>query len=182
MPFAVNLRASGDAAAYWELVDRAASLEVTPSIRALGYPPHLTLAKYDLVVPGELESAVDTLAGRAPIPLRFQRIGAFDRGVLILWAAPTPDPALAALHARVHALLDPARCTPAYRPGQWVPHCTLALCVAESQRIAAERLLAAPLTPFVLSFDVVDCVSSPPINVLAERVLQSASATATPSR
>jgi len=62
MPFGINLRVSGDAAAYWELVGRASALEAEPTIQVLRSPPHITLAKYDDALPGELEAIVDALA------------------------------------------------------------------------------------------------------------------------
>lgn len=171
MPFGINLRTSGDTAPYWELVERASALEIEPTIRALGYPPHITLAKYDDADVEELQAVVADQANVPGLTISFDRIGVFDPGFLILWASPKPHEALMDLHNRVHAIIDPVRCKPPYRPGSWTPHCSIALRVADSHRDAAHQLLATDFTPFVLKFDVVDCVSSPPIEVITERVL-----------
>lgn len=171
MPFGINIRASGDASPYWELVDRVATLEAEPTIRALAYPPHITLAKYDDAGADEIEAAVDALADTPSLILTFDRLGSFDPGFLILWAAPKPQQALLDLHARAHGILDPARCKLPYRPGRWTPHCSIALRVADHHRDAANRLLAADFVPFTLVFDVVDGVASPPITIMTERAL-----------
>lgn len=171
MLFGINLRASGDATPYWELVERAAALEVEPTIHALDYPPHITLAKYADADPQELQAVVTDLSAMRPLKISFDRIGAFDSGSLILWASPKPHEGLLDLHNQVHTRIDPGRCKPPYRPDNWTPHCSIALRVADHHREAANRMRAADFTPFVLTFDVVDCVSSPPIAVIAERAL-----------
>jgi 2'-5' RNA ligase len=171
MPFGINIRASGDAASFWALVDQAASLEAQPTVRALAYPPHITLAKYDDVDAGEIATVVDALAGAASLSLTFDKLGSFDPGFLILWAAPRPEQALLDLHARVHALIDPFRCKLPYRLGHWTPHCSIALRVADDRRQDAHRLLAADFKPFTLTFDVVDGVASPPLTIMTERAL-----------
>ncbi|WP_082699826.1 2'-5' RNA ligase family protein [Novosphingobium barchaimii] len=171
MPFGINIRASGDATPYWELVERASALEIEPSIRALGYPPHITLAKYDDADVEELEAAVAELGDVPALTISFDRLGAFDPGFLILWASPKPHEALLGLHNRLHTIIDPVRCKPPYRPGSWTPHCSIALRVADSHRDAAHQMLAADFTPFTMAFDVLDSVSSPPIAIITERAL-----------
>lgn len=167
MPFGINLRASGSATPYWDLVDRVSALETTSSVRTLGYPPHITLAKYDVAAPRQLEEVVATLSGISPITLSFDRLRSFDPSHTILWASPKPNEGMRELHSRIHDAIDPITCKPAYRPGKWTPHCTVALRIAEDKRDAAKRLLTADFEPFTLTFDVLDCVSSPPIKILA---------------
>lgn len=171
MPFGINIRASGGAAPYWTLVDRVAALEAEPTVRALAYPPHITLAKYDDADAREIGAVVDALAETPSLTLTFYRLGSFDPGFLILWAAPKPEQALLDLHARAHTIIDPSRCKRPYRPGHWTPHCSIALRIADDRRADADRLLAANFTPFTLTFDVVDGVASPPITILEERAL-----------
>lgn len=171
MPFGINLRVSGDAAPYWELVDRASALEVEPTVRELSYSPHITLAKYDDALAGELETVVDSLSDVSALTLTFDRLGSFDPGFLILWAAPRPQQMLLDMHARLHSIIDPVRCRPPYRPATWTPHCSIALRVADEHRDAARRLLADDFVPFTLTFDMVDAVASPPIAIIAERAL-----------
>lgn len=173
MPFGINIRVDhGDVAAYWELVERVSALEEKPSIRSLGYPPHITLGKYDEVNRSEIESVVDALSILPALTLEFSSIGSFDLGVLILWARPTPVGALHDLHHIVHSMIDPMKCNPAYRPGAWTPHCSVALKIDDEKRGMAHLLLKEPVVPFTLTFDTVDCVASPPIAVIAERSLR----------
>ncbi|MBT0669258.1 2'-5' RNA ligase family protein [Novosphingobium profundi] len=140
-------------------------------MRALGYPPHITLAKYDAIDSDLLARTVAELAGIPRLRMTFDRLASFDAGSLILWASPAPHPGLAELHARLHAQIDPLACRPAYRPGRWTPHCTLALRIAPRHREEAARLLASEFAAFALDFDILDCVTSPPIAVLAEHAL-----------
>lgn len=172
MPFGINLRVNGDASPYWELVDRASALEADPTIRAMGYPPHITLAKYDEVGVDDLKRAINKVAEGSRLTLTFDRLGSFDPGFLILWAAPTRRHELEMLHELVHSMINPARCNPAYRPSSWVPHCTIALRVDNRNRSAANRLLDKGISPFSLTFDVVDFVAAPPIAILGERKLK----------
>lgn len=171
MPFGINIRASGDAASFWALVDQAACLEAKPTVRALAYPPHITLAKYEDVDASEIATVVDALAEYTSLSLTFDKLGSFDPGFLILWAAPRPDQALLDMHARAHAFIDPSRCKLPYRPGNWTPHCSIALRVADDRRRDAHCLLAANFKPFTLTFNVVDGVVSPPITIIAEQAL-----------
>lgn len=173
MPFGINLRASEAATPYWDLVDRVSAFETTPTVRALGYPPHITLAKYDDAPPGQLEQVVTALSGASPITLTFDRLRSFDQGYMIIWASPQPHQGMRDLHFRIHDAIDPSMCKPAYRPSDWTPHCSVALRIAEDQREAARQLLTDDFDPFALTFDVLDCVSSPPITILAERPLQA---------
>ncbi|MEJ2408124.1 MAG: 2'-5' RNA ligase family protein [Novosphingobium sp.] len=172
MAFGINIRAYGDAAPYWDLVNRVSALESVPSMRSLGYPPHLTLAKYDALDDAHLRTGLDALGEFPKLTLTFDRMGRFGPGPLILWVAPRPDAALDEMYARVHAAIDPSRCRPAYRPGAWVPHCSIALQVDENNRDLAHRMAQEPITPFSLTFDVADCVSSPPVSIIAERLLR----------
>ena len=152
-------------------MDRVAALEAQPTIRALAYPPHITLAKYDDADASEIRDVVDALADTPGLTLTFNRLGSFDPGFLILWAAPKPEQALFDLHARAHAIIDPARCKLPYRPRHWTPHCSIALRIADDRRSDADQLLAADFAPFTLTFDTVNGVASPPITVIAECAL-----------
>ncbi len=69
-----------------------------------------------------------------------------DPPVLVLAVAPSPE--LVALHARVSAALAAAAVEvwPHYRPGTWLPHCTLSMAVpAELVADALGACLASPL-------------------------------------
>ena len=87
---------------------------------SLGYPPHITLAIYD----GEEASEVECReamrhAGRNKDTelISFNGIRTFDGPPLVLWAEPQPSETLLAVHAAIHAIMDPLKCRAYYRPG-----------------------------------------------------------------
>lgn len=173
MPFAISLKSVNATAeplrALWRDAGR---LEDEPSMEALDYPPHMTLAIYDEVEPERLGDIVRRLsAGRAPLRIAFERLRHFEGAPLVLWAAPRPSAELAALHAAVHGEIPPERCRPHYRPDQWVPHCTLAMRVPETRRAETLAWLRQPRTAFTVLFDRIDCVTFYPVNVIEDRPL-----------
>jgi hypothetical protein len=112
-----------------------------PSLETLGHSrhrPHLSLTVLDAADPPAL-SEVDVLP-----PLRFPALGTFagDGGVLFL-AAVTTGPLLD-VQARLSDRLQQQGFTQwrHYRPGSWLPHCTLAMNLTPSELSAATGLLA----------------------------------------
>src|SRR5215218_8236853 len=127
MTFAISLKAAnGTADPIRALWDQVSLFEEAPSMVALNYPPHVTLAIYDNVAPDLLKITLRrAFAGIPTLRLTFTRLRYFDSDPLILWANPSPYSALTEACAAVHACIDPAQCHPHYRPGAWTPHCTL---------------------------------------------------------
>jgi hypothetical protein len=89
--------------------------------------PHVSLVACDALDPVKITNALQGLTVPPPIPLTFGHVGQFPGGVL--WLGPAPNPALLTLHAEVVDRLDAAGVEfwPLYRPGVWVPHCTLSM-------------------------------------------------------
>jgi len=166
MMFGVTLRASPDAEPFWMLVDRASTLEHSSSIRALGYPPHITLTRYPEIAPDRLLETARAFEGETAISLAFDRIGVFDADPLVLWLSPQRDQRLMDLHAKAHGTIDPALCDPYYRPQQWTPHLTIAMSIPAERRTDALELAAQQIEPFILTFDAIECVSWPSVRVL----------------
>ena len=172
MAFAISLKAVNDTAApirvLWQEVAR---FESRPSMVDLDYPPHLTLAVYDNH-PRVQAGAVlrQAFAGRSALCLTFTRLRFFD-DPLVLWAEPSPSADLTSAHARVHACIDPQLCHPHFRPGVWVPHCTLGMGILAKHREEAIALADRPIPSFEVVFDVADCVSFAPVVVVAEQPL-----------
>jgi 2'-5' RNA ligase len=113
-----------------------------PSIR-----PHLSLTVTDDAdglrehAPGLALHGVETEIEMAAVSL-FRA----DPPVLVLAVAPAPE--LVALHERVSAALAAAGVDiwPHYRPGTWLPHCTLSMSVpANALAEALAACLASPL-------------------------------------
>ena len=174
MPIAIGVSATNNSAeairALWTEVSR---LEEHPSMATLGHPPHVTLAVYDDVAAERLKVVLDEVfAGAAAVRLTFNRLRFFDSVPLVLWAEPAPSQALVDAHAQVHARIDPAWCRPHYRPGAWNPHCTLGTDVQSARREEAKSFAGrrnVNLRDIV--FDVADCVSFPPVAIVAEQQL-----------
>lgn len=175
MAIAINIRADGSSASEIErLWDQVAAFEDEPSMRSLGYRPHLTFAIYDAPEIDEStawEAMLRAVNGEAQLRVAFKRIGWFAGPPLVLWAEPVSDPALARWHAAISESIDPAHCRPHYRPGAWTPHCTLGMRIADAKRDEAIAFARSFDRNISVLFDVVDCVSFPPVRVIAERRL-----------
>jgi 2'-5' RNA ligase len=178
MGFALNIKAANPSArALTGLWDVVAPFEETPSMRALGYAPHFTFAIYDT---DEIDQATrdNALAravhGQTELRVVFDRIGVFAGPPLVLWADPGPQNALRDMHRAIHEDIDPLLCRPHYRPGFWVPHCTLGTNIRPDRRAEAAAFAQGFHGPVEAVFDVVDCVAFPPLRVAAEKRLPAA--------
>lgn len=168
MPRAISVKATGaDNAPLLRLWDAFARLETEPSMAALMYPPHITIAIYEDVEVGTIISAMDRIfAGQRPLRLRFSELDCFQVPGFVVWARPDEDTILTGLHRRLNEVLDPSRCHDHYRPGNRVPHCTLAANVMAERKDEALTAIATPIEPFEVIFNVADCVEFPPVRVL----------------
>lgn len=168
---AVTLRA-GDAELAPILAAQAEAerLEDAPSIRMLGYAPHLTLALFSGRRRDEVMAAMAALAvPRGGFTLEFLRLRYFDGASLVLWLEPAADAGLRAMQAGLVAALGPQGCDPHYTPDGWVPHCSIALAVPPHRLDRVRALCAAEFKPFRVRFDRLDCVEFPPVEILASR-------------
>lgn len=122
--------------------------------------PHLTLgAGRDRRVREEeaaFRAIGESVAGEA---ILFSSIGAFPGEPCVLFLAPIVTDALLALHRRADEVLQEA--SPAlaqlYRPGRWVPHCTVADRLTNGQLLEAIAIAAAfpmPLTATLSGVEV----------------------------
>ncbi|MEM7427077.1 MAG: 2'-5' RNA ligase family protein [Pseudomonadota bacterium] len=149
--------------------------ESAPSMEALGYPPHFTFA----ICPGldalslwqRLEPAA---AGLSSLRIRFSRIRHFPADPLVLWAAPDRTDELTAMHNLIHSCLKQDECEELYRPGAWVAHCTLAMAIGPEHSEAALNSVGPLEKPFEVEFDLLNCVSFPPLRTGYSRRLRSA--------
>jgi 2'-5' RNA ligase len=171
MAYAINIRADNGTARHIEKLWRLASFfEASPSMEVMNYPPHITVAVYDEIEEEVLFEALRAgFEGIPKLPIRIVGLGFFEpANSIVLWAAPEVPQLLRSAVQTIHDYVGLARCRPSYRPGRWVPHCTLALRVSRENRDKAIAFVKASIDPFEVVFDVADCASFHPITVLQE--------------
>lgn len=133
------------------------------------YRPHVTLAIVDTRDPVALAARLrPQLADVAGMQLTMTGLGFFLTGRAPAYLAVAPTRRLLELHEDVHDAVDRAVGQEVgqeigtavswsyYRPGSWMPHCTLAMDVA-CQSTVADALTgtALPITATVASVDLV---------------------------
>lgn len=176
MAIAINVRADNDSASEVEqLWDEIAAFEDKPSMRALGYRPHFTLAIYDSPAIAE-DTARQTMLrvamSEAQLRVEFRCIRWFEGPPLVLWMEPVDDAVLRRWHASISAAIDPAYCRLHYRPGHWAAHCTLGTRIIDGKRDDAIAFARSFSRKTTVLFDVADCVVFPPARVVAEHKLR----------
>ncbi|MFI6242960.1 2'-5' RNA ligase family protein [Micromonospora sp. NPDC050795] len=161
MVAAVELYLDPDATRRIRVLWDALEAEGVQSMRSLleqRHRPHVSL----MVAPRfDREQVAEALQGTvvaAPLRLDFQHAGQFVGRVL--WLGPAPTPELLAHHRLVHDRLAAAGIALAehYRPGRWVPHCTLSMRVPNTLMAAAVRrcLEVLPLNATVVGAALTD--------------------------
>lgn len=151
----------------WEAV-RAAS--GSSRLFELASRPHVSLAVYPEGVRGPLDEA---LAGFRAVPLPFvlASAGTFPGAEGAVFLAPVVDEALLRIHAAWHERAPESH--EYYRPGAWVPHCTVGFNLADAAiapAVAAARA-ALPIRGRFASIGLIEFDPGAPIRRLAERPL-----------
>ncbi|MER5455172.1 2'-5' RNA ligase family protein [Micromonospora sp. NPDC002389] len=123
----------------------ALEAEGVQSLRSLleqRHRPHVSLAVAPRLDPEQVAAALAGTTVAAPLRLTFQHAGQFVGRVL--WLGPAPTTELLTHHRLVHDRLTAAgiELVEHYRPGHWVPHCTLSMRVPNTlMAIAVRRCL-----------------------------------------
>ena len=171
MPYAINIRTDNESAMQIrELWRLASSFEASPSMEDMNYPPHITVAVYDEIAEQVLVSALRIgFEGKPKFTVRFVHLGYFETAnSIVLWAAPVVPQSLRSAVQAIHEYVGATLCRPSYRPGSWVPHCSLALSVNLKRRDEALAFANTPIAAFEVVFDVADCAAFHPVMVLQE--------------
>lgn len=168
---AITLRAcDADLVPMLALQGRAERLEDAPSIRALGYAPHLALGLFSGRRREEVMAAMAALAvPPGGLTLEFVRLRYFDGPSLVVWLEPEPHAALRVMQAGLVAAMGIEGCDPHYTPDGWVPHCSIALAVPPHRLDQVRALCAAEFKPFRVRFDRLECLEFPPVEIIASR-------------
>jgi len=141
MGYAVELNLSKDSAArvvkLWESLARES---INSVMLDLGAQPHISLAVFEDLVPAVLQDDLGRFAEvTRPLSVVLSSVGAFPTAEGVVFLAPIVTQELLGVHERFHSLLRDreGECVEYYRPGKWVPHCTVAI------DIVADRIGAA---------------------------------------
>ena len=143
----------------WNAIDEAG---VSDSMPKGGYRPHVSLGVCDHLDTDSLAQELSIFAeGVAPFRLSFPNIGIFStsEGVVYLGVAVTE--ALLSVHAAFHKIFKKyaQEQREYYAVGQWVPHCTLAFGLSETQIVEAVTLcrqIDLPISAEVKEIGVVE--------------------------
>ncbi len=146
---------------------RAALYEagVPPSPRLLDSRPHVSLVGAAASSPEPLIEAVEDFASRSPpLPVTIEAVAGFAGSGHILYLAPTPTRALLEHHAAFFATLEGREVAPSdhYRPGRWIPHCTLEMGIPPEALGRAFAVIREALQPIEGRFVEIGMVSPPP--------------------
>ncbi len=140
---------------------RALESEGIPTLASLlndKHRPHVSLAAARQLPPSTVVEALSGLTVGRGLTLNLDFVGQFVGRVLWLGVVPTAE--LLAHHSEVHARLEAAgvETWDLYRPGKWVPHCTVSMRVPNPQMAQAIRrcLEVLPIRATVTGASVTD--------------------------
>lgn len=137
MGFAVEMRFDPQAESrVRSLWDELARQGIRSPLPTIGSRPHVSLAVFDRLDPSRIRPELERMAAKiAPIPLTLCAVGSFPTQEGVVFLAPVVTQELLELHRRVHAHIDELglRVLEHYRPGRWVPHCTVAIDLPREQ-------------------------------------------------
>lgn len=151
MPFAVELYF--DAPLSEAVTDLEARIDATgpgPSLRGLGFTPHISLLTCADTAEDDARHVIRSVAHTwAPVPISLEAVGAFPPEGATVFLAPAASAPLVSLHATVWSRIRAAARDPSplYAPGRWVPHCTVAQGVPPSSRARVLAVTAAAGLP-----------------------------------
>jgi 2'-5' RNA ligase len=144
MAYATVLSLSQNTAArvvkVWEELARAS---ISSVMLDLDVQPHISLAVCEVLDPALLRGPLQRFAETTrPLSLELSSLGTFPTTEGVVFLAPVVTQELLEVHHGFHGLLQDLGIESAeyYRPGNWVPHCTVALDVAPDQLGAAMEL------------------------------------------
>ncbi len=128
-------------------------------LKTLGSMPHITLAAFDDVNPEKLKIATKRFSENASsINIKFSSFGAFATEEHVIFLAPDPTPELLDLQQQFFDMLGPLSRFTSYKPGIWIPHCTIAMHVEEkdySRALQTCYTLNLPISGLASSVEIV---------------------------
>ncbi|MGV8025536.1 MAG: 2'-5' RNA ligase family protein [Anaerolineaceae bacterium] len=112
------------------VIHELAQKSIAPYMQEHAMRPHITLAIYEGLNCQTCESKISGLAGRIRgFDLNFSFLGIFHSENPVVFIGPTTSRELLEIHSQLYEVLKADANHPweLYEPGQWVPHCSLAV-------------------------------------------------------
>jgi 2'-5' RNA ligase superfamily len=131
--------------------------------------PHVSVAVAADESPEAVKDALVGVATAGLPPLRLSSVGAFVTPEAVVFLGVTPTAPLLELNRRVHARLDAAKVAvwPLYRPGIWVPHCTLAMRPSDlTAALSALRAAVLPIESSPVALRIVEVPTGKPTGTI----------------
>ena len=133
MPYSIELHFDNKSDAFvrsiWDRLEKECHEKYLPQS---GFPPHITLALFDdSLKKDDIAPAIKRCQGAfQPFKMKFSAIGVFSNGKEgSLFLVPAASKQLLEFHETLHADIQLFQDSMIghYKPGDWVPHCTLSM-------------------------------------------------------
>lgn len=147
------------------LRDEVHATGIEASRTLAGGRPHISLALVETADTNLLAEVIAQFAANTrSCPVRLVSLAAFSGSKGVLFLAPVPTTRLLDIHAGLYEQLEARGLAsdPLYRPGSWVPHCTLEMGLSGSQLAAAFDSCWRSFSPVEGSLVAAGVVSYPP--------------------
>jgi 2'-5' RNA ligase len=152
MPFAIELLFDPKTdKSVRRIGERLEKIRIPTILSGEGASPHVTLAVFDKYSRNRIPPLLNHLARRfSPIPFSFSSLGSFPGAERALFLSPVMTPELLKLHSQLHGSIKHLTkgALSYYKPGSWVPHCTLGLGLSKADLTKAFNFLQK--TPYSL--------------------------------
>ncbi len=171
MPYAVHLffdeETDRTIRSVWQEMSESG---VAPYLGVSGNRPHISLALCECLDLERCESGLKELIAKFnPLVVSFQTLGIFPPPNATVFTGPVVTQELLALQREVDGLLNSCCTWPEfdyYRPGHWIPHCTLAMEFDDSQLPRALEIAGHLKLPHNGSIDGVGVIEFRPVKHL----------------
>ncbi len=141
-----------------------------PSLSELGARPHVSLAVYsdDLDVTGFSKQLHEFAGSVAAFEFKLSSVGTFPGSEGVVFLAPAATRQLLAVHTRFHEVFSQydASGMACYLPGNWVPHCTVAIDLTAPEVTEAMAHCREAFQPVTGRFQEIGLVEFRPVKEL----------------
>lgn len=163
MPYAVELTFDNEADELVRAIWRRVAEAGIPSLYKTPYDPHVSLTVCDQAEPGSLEGVlVEQVDSISRLTLLLGHVGYFASEEAVAFLGVAPSESLLRAHRAMDAAISKISNSiwAYYRPGVWVPHCTIGIGVAGSD-LDKVVSLCAEVMPIHASVKAVAVVEVP---------------------